>query len=308
MQGHKKAKTIIGEHNLSALRVLSDGPGLVFLLGHAAALASTGWLLWLSLGSWWIIGATILHGVVIVHLFSPFHEATHGTAFKSRWLNAVVGFVSGLAIMIPPTFFKYEHAAHHAYTADIDRDPEMIPMADRLGGYLYYATAMPYFVGVFSTLLRFPLGRYSEGEKRFLRSELRQRVRRETLWMWACYFGIAVASVVFGSWYAVLFWLLPRFAGEPVMRLIRMSEHVGCATVPDIFRNTRTVLTLAPARWLGWNNSYHAEHHAFPIVPFHALGRLHQAIGAEMADVRHGYVRTQLYLVRHALGSEERNA
>jgi len=31
-------------------------------------------------------------------------------------------------------------------------------------------------------------------------------------------------------------------------------------------------------RFLYWNMNYHVEHHMFPMVPFHALPRLHEAI------------------------------
>jgi len=102
------------------------------------------------------------------------------------------------------------------------------------------------------------------------------------------------------SWAAVEFWLLPRIIGEPVMRLIRMSEHVGRPHVPDLLRNTRTVLSVAPVRWLAWNMAYHAEHHAVPSVPFHALPALHRILGSQFEEVQPGYFATQLQLIRHA--------
>ena len=39
-----------------------------------------------------------------------------------------------------------------------------------------------------------------------------------------------------------------------------------------------------------WNMPYHAEHHAYPAVPFHALPRLHQGIREKIANVEPGYV------------------
>ena len=56
------------------------------------ALAGTG----VALATWgmegtWILPAMFLHGVVIVHLFAPFHESTHGTAFRSRWRERMDG-------------------------------------------------------------------------------------------------------------------------------------------------------------------------------------------------------------------------
>jgi fatty acid desaturase len=48
--------------------------------------------------------------------------------------------------------------------------------------------------------------------------------------------------------------------------------------------------------------AFHAEHHAVPSVPFHALPALHRELGPRIADVRRGYAATQLHLVRLARG------
>jgi fatty acid desaturase len=32
------------------------------------------------------------------------------------------------------------------------------------------------------------------------------------------------------------------------------------------------------SRWIYWNMNYHVEHHMFPMVPYHALPRLHALI------------------------------
>jgi fatty acid desaturase len=42
--------------------------------------------------------------------------------------------------------------------------------------------------------------------------------------------------------------------------------------------NSRTVLMNPISRWIYWNMNYHVEHHMFPMVPYHALPRLHALI------------------------------
>lgn len=303
MEGQQRVRQIVSRSEMQALSRRSDRPGLVFLAGHAATLLVTGALIAASRGSAWIVAAMFVHGVVIVHLFAPFHEATHGTAFRSRWLNEAVAWATGLALMLGPLYFRYEHAAHHSHTQHEGRDPQMIPMAERLGGYLYYATAIPYFIGVFRALLRHATGRFTPLELAVLPAGARPAVRREALLMWAAYAAIALASLALQSWAALLFWLLPRIIGEPVMRLIRMAEHVGRPRVPDLLRNTRSVETLAPIRWLAWNNAYHAEHHAVPTVPFSALPRLHARLGPHLEEVAPGYLAAQLRLIRNGLAA-----
>jgi len=294
-------RTIVGTKQLKALSRRSDGPGLVFLAGHLSATAATGYLIWLSLGGVWAIPATVLHGVVLVHWFSPFHETSHRTAFATGWLNTSVNWLSALILGLNPTHFLHEHARHHTFTQDTRKDPQRIPQTDTLGGYLFYATGLPYFRSLLRDLVSFPLGIYSAQVRGFTPGVALPRIGRDGRIMAGVYLAATAASIWLGSWDVVIFWLLPRIAGEPVMRLIRMSEHGACAKSPDMLRNTRTVLTVFLPRWLGWNNAFHAEHHNSPITPFHALPDLHRLLGPHLAEVEHGYVDTQRVLIRHAI-------
>jgi fatty acid desaturase len=299
MQNEAEIRRMVGREQVRALSERADRAGLTFLLGHVATLLVTGSLVYLGSETLWIWPAMLLHGVVIVHLFAPFHETTHGTAFRTRWLNELVSWLSGLALMLPPLHFKYEHAAHHSLTQMPGRDPEMIAMGETLPGYLYYASAIPYFIGAFSSLLRHPFALFTAEEREFLpRAALRQ-VQHQAQLMWLVYVLLAAVSVALHSWVFVIYWLLPRFLGEPVMRLIRMSEHVGRPAVPDLLQNTRTVLTLAPLRWLNWNMGLHAAHHAIPLVPFFALPRLHRILEPHLGEVRRSYLGTQWLLIRN---------
>ena len=283
-------RDIIGRGRLPGFVARRDGPGLAFAAAHTALLVVTGWLVWRALGSAWAVPATIVHGIAIVHLFAPFHESTHYTAFRSRWLNTAAGWLTGLVLMLPPTVFRYQHTAHHRYTQDIERDPQMIPIGERPWGFAYYASAIPYFQGILSGLLRQPLGRLSPAERRDVPPAMHGVVRREARLFWCVYLLIAAVSVHFESWLAVELWLVPRIVGEPLMRVIRMSEHVGCARVPSMLANTRTVFTIAPLRLLAWNMAYHTAHHALPQAPFFRLGALDAVLRDHVVETRDGYV------------------
>ena len=100
---------------------------MIVLCGHMACLGITGWLLYGALGTLWVVPATLLHGFVIVHLFAPLRESSHGTTLKTRKFNIALFWLTGLILALPPQFFRLEHAAHHAFTGDPERDPEMIP-------------------------------------------------------------------------------------------------------------------------------------------------------------------------------------
>ena len=283
-------RRIIGSSRLPEFVERRDGPGLAFAAGHVALIVVTGWLLWRTLGTPWAVPATIVHGIVIVHLFAPFHESTHYTAFRSRWLNTAAGWITGLVLMLPPTVFRYQHTAHHKYTQDVERDPQMIPIGERPWGFLYYASGVPYFRGILSALLRQPFGRLNAAERRDVPAAQHGAVRREAQGFWCVYLVLAAMSVHFESWLAVQLWLLPRIAGEPLMRVIRMSEHVGCARVPNMLENTRTVFTTAPLRLLAWNMAYHTAHHALPQAPFFRLATLDAVLRGHVVETRDGYV------------------
>jgi MocE subfamily Rieske [2Fe-2S] domain protein len=58
-----------------------------------------------------------------------------------------------------------------------------------------------------------------------------------------------------------------------------LTQHAGLAEdVLDHRLNCRTVYMNAIHRYLYWNMGYHVEHHMFPLVPYHALHRLHEAV------------------------------
>ena len=290
-------RRIIGSSRLPGFVERRDRPGLRFATAHAVLAIATGWMLWRVLGTVWAVPATVVHGIVIVHLFAPFHESAHYTAFRSRRLNVATGWVTGLVLMLPPAVFRYEHTAHHKYTQDAGRDPQMIPMGEHRWGFWYYASAIPYFQGVLSVLLRHPFGRLHPSERRNVPPALHRKVQHQSWIFWCVYLALAVASVRLESWLAAQLWLLPRLAGEPFMRIIRMSEHVGCAQVPDMLENTRTVFTTAPLRLLAWNMAYHTAHHALPQTPFFRLAALDAVLRGHVAETRQGYgdfVRTHL--------------
>lgn len=300
MTGSGQIRALVGQPERALLSRRSDLPGLAFLAGHLAILGVTGTLVWSLRGSLWIVPAMFVHGVVIVHLFGPFHETAHRTAFRTRVVNKIVLWFSALALMLTPEYFRLEHGVHHAHTQEPGFDPQMIPVAETRRGYFWYATALPYFYNVASALLRRPFAQFKPSELKVIPPHRLRAVQRETWIIWAVYAAVAAVSFGFNSWAALELWLIPRVLGEPVMRVIRMSEHVGRPRVPDIRRNTRTVVTLPPLRWLAWNMAFHAEHHALPSAPFHALPALHRILGPHLEDASRGYIATQINLLRHA--------
>jgi len=83
----------LNRRELKQLMRRSNKPAFVRLLLWVMLVGLTSTGVYLSLGSWWLLPAMFVHGVVLVHHFSLQHECCHYTAFKTRWLNDVAGNV-----------------------------------------------------------------------------------------------------------------------------------------------------------------------------------------------------------------------
>ena len=71
-----------------------------------------------------------------------------------------------------------------------------------------------------------------------------------------------------------------------------LTQHAGLAEdVLDHRLNSRTVYMNPIFRFLYWNMNYHVEHHMFPMVPYHALPRLHEAMQARLPAALSQYAR-----------------
>jgi fatty acid desaturase len=103
----------------------SNARGALQLGMHAGLLAMTALLVWASRGHVWLALALILHGIVLTFLFCALHECVHRTAFASRSLNDVVAGVCGALLILPPNYFRLFHFAHHRFTQNRSRDPEL---------------------------------------------------------------------------------------------------------------------------------------------------------------------------------------
>ncbi|MEM8741292.1 MAG: fatty acid desaturase [Pseudomonadota bacterium] len=277
----------ITRRELKALMRRSDRPGLIHLALWLALILATGSLVWAAPG-WWVIPAMFLHGVVMVHNFALTHECSHYTAFRTRWLNTLIGHIAGFLVVVPLKFFRYEHCDHHTFTNQHGKDPELIDLPISPGRYALYLSALPYWWYQYGGVTRRALGRLTAEERRFIpKVELSAVIWESRIYL-AGY--LTVLALVLAGWTAPLFyWWLPLLLGEPVMRFIRMTEHVGRPQVADLEVNTRTNVVSAPWRFLAWNMNYHAEHHYAASVPFHALHTLHERLRGHLHVEPGGY-------------------
>ena len=276
----------------------SDAPAFRKIALWLVVLACTTTLITLAWESWLIWPAMFIQGIVIVHHFSLQHECVHYTVFRTRRYNDIAGQICGYIIMLPHRFFRYEHCDHHTYTQLDGDDPEMIPLPKSLGEYLLYISSWPYWRNKFTEVFRHARGQLSDAEKRFIPKEEHAAVFRDARMMLGFYVLVFAGMAVTGWWGLIWYWIIPLFLGEPVMRFIRMTEHVGRPTVPQMHENTRTNIVSPVWRFLGWNMNYHAEHHYVSSVPFHALPRLHEKLKDHIYVEKGGYLAAHRDILR----------
>jgi len=292
---------------LKALMIRSNRPALIRLAGFIAMLAVTSSMIWLALDSWWILPAMFLQGIVIVHLFALQHECVHYTAFKTRKLNDIFGNLCGFAIILPNQQFRYEHCNHHTYTQLKGQDPELIELPISVWKYIWYICSVPYWKNKFSQIFRNAAGRLNEYDRTFISKHEAPIIIAEARIMLAVYFAIALFCLATGWTGPLWFWIIPLFMGEPVMRAIRLTEHVGRPNVDDMTENTRTSLVSGPSKFLCWNMNYHAEHHYAASVPFHALPKLHEKLDGYVYVEKRGYLGAHIDIIQQLIGRKPRS-
>jgi MocE subfamily Rieske [2Fe-2S] domain protein len=96
------------------------------------------------------------------------------------------------------------------------------------------------------------------------------------------YAGIIALAVGTHSILPLMFIGLPTLYGSWLMPVYTTTQHAGLAeNVLDHRLNCRTVYMNPINRFLYLNMNYHVEHHMFPLVPYHALPKLHELIKAD---------------------------
>jgi fatty acid desaturase len=277
------------------LTARSDRKGLMQLAVHAGALVLSGFAVEQALGTLWLFPAMLGHGILLVFLFAPLHEAIHRTAFRTRRLNDAVAWACGVLLILPPAYFRAFHFTHHRFTQDPERDPELArPKPETMGAYALHASGLPYWTERIGTTWRHARGFVREG---FIGPRQRGRVLREARLLLIAYAAVALGSLAAGSTAAVVLWLGPALLGQPFLRLYLLAEHTGCPLVANMLENSRTTISTALVRGLAWNMPYHAEHHAHPALPFHALPQAHALLKGEIAVQARGYIAVNREIV-----------
>ncbi|NET10804.1 MAG: fatty acid desaturase [Merismopedia sp. SIO2A8] len=292
----RNPRQILEASDLKSLNRRLDRSGTLQFTAHLGVILLSGYL-WAVAPLWLGIPALMVNGVGFALMFCAMHEGSHRTAFASVKANDAMAWVAGLLSFYNSTFYRRYHKWHHRYTQIPGKDPELDdPKPETVGQYLWQLSGIPWWWGKFKGHFKVALGNL-EGCY-FLPETSHQDVIRSTRIQLGVYGAIAlITSLLAHPWFIVLHWLIPLAVGQPLLRFILWAEHTGCSNDANPLTNTRTTLTLWPLRFLMWNMPYHAEHHLYPSIPFHALPAAHQVLKPYFERVESGYLHVNQSII-----------
>lgn len=281
-------ESLISTETLAVLLERNDHASARRLFAHFGCIAAGLLVATAVYGTPWVVLPTLALAFLLATIFAPYHECTHGTAFATpaynRWALTLVGVLYGVSWHA----YRKFHFQHHAHTQDLQKDPEIMMDPDSLSPWpntparwLITLTGARFLASKISAMGAC----WIPGAKRF--AEFPPRVRNESRVISAFWLLVLIAALsgVSGAWPLVVAFVLAHV----VEGLWLTTEHSGRAEGGTILERTRTVRSNAFVRFFLWNMNYHAEHHGWLGVPWHALPTLHEHLG-EHVDTQRGYV------------------
>ncbi|PZO60734.1 MAG: fatty acid desaturase [Phormidesmis priestleyi] len=293
-------RQILSAAELLDLNQRSDLAGWLRALAHTAIIGLSGylWGIGSQLGLLWLsLSALVGLGASLAFMFCTLHECVHRTAFANARVNDAIAWLAGVLSFYNSTFYRRYHKWHHRYTRIPGKDPELEDTEPATWAqYLWHLTGLSWWMGKVKTHYQCASGQLDHCA--YISPEARREVMRSVQLQIATYLAIGLISAALGHpLFLVKYWLLPLAIGQPLLRFVLLAEHTGCTYDNNALANTRTTLTLWPLRFLMWNMPFHAEHHLYPSVPFHALPAAHQQLKDKFSRVDAGYISVNQNLV-----------
>ncbi len=270
----------VDKKKLKALMRREDGPALRHFGIWLALLIGSGVGVVLTWGSFWVVPFLLVYGVMYAMSDHHAHELSHGTPFKTRWLNEVLYHLNSFMTLHEAYYWRWSHTRHHTDTLLVGRDPEIAVMAppDIKKIFLDFFFLQSGWT-LLKTIFRNATGKVAGDGAHFIPEGERAKVVRLSRLYVLIFVAIIAACVVFQTILPAVLLVTPRFWGGFVAQTFNITQHAGLReNIRDHRQNTRTFHANPVYRFLYMNMNYHIEHHMFPMVPFHRLPELHRLI------------------------------
>jgi Na+-transporting NADH:ubiquinone oxidoreductase subunit F len=271
----------VPRETMRALLQRRDGPAIRDTILWFVLIFGAGFMTYALWGSWWAILPYIVYSVLYASTSdSRWHETGHGTAFKTDWMNNALYEIASFMVMRESTVWRWSHTRHHSDTIIVGRDPEIaVPRPPDLKGMVMSFFNLKVYQKYFSQIALHSLGRMFAEEKTYIPEVEFPKVYRKARVYVAIYLIVIGLSIYSRSILPLLLVGLTNLFGTWLLVTYGYTQHAGLAeNVLDHRLNCRTVYMCWIHRYLYWNMNYHVEHHMYPLVPYHALPKLHAAV------------------------------
>jgi len=227
----------------------------------------------------------------LVRTFIIFHDCCHGSFFKSRLANDIVGTLTGILTVVPYQQWKHTHSVHHATSGNLEK---------RGVGDIWVMTvkefnAAPFWKRLAYRIYRHPITLFGIGptvtfliEYRFNRRGARRKERLNTyltnagiaalyaLLIWAVGWQafllvqgpIFLASGLVGVW---LFYVQHQFEDSYFEHEDEWSYVKAAVEGSSYYKLPK------PLQWITGNIGFHHVHHLSPKVPNYYLEQAHES-------------------------------
>jgi Na+-transporting NADH:ubiquinone oxidoreductase subunit F len=275
----------ISRERMKELLQRRDGPAIRDTILWFGLLIVSGTLGWLTWGTWWAVPCFFVYWTIYGSTSdSRWHEAGHRTAFKTTWMNDVLYEIASFMVFRESVVWRWSHTRHHTDTIIVGRDREIA--APRPPNLLAIAGAfinLPHGPIELRSMIVHCFGKLRPDEATYIPESEHHKVFRNARIYILIYAAFIAWAIVGRTWLPLMYVGLPSFFGQWLMVVYGLTQHAGLAEdVLDHRLNTRTVYMNPINRFFYWEMNYHIEHHMFPMVPYHALGKLHQEIKEDM--------------------------
>jgi fatty acid desaturase len=275
----------ISRQRLKELMQRRDGPAIRDTLLWFALLIVSGTLGYLTWGTWWTVPCFVVYGLLYGSASGPrWHEPGHRTAFKTVWMNDVLYEIGSFMFFFESVPWRWSHTRHHTDTIIVGRDPEIaVPRPPALRAIALDFFSFTRVPKEFVKMVRHSFGRLTPAEETYIPDAERHKVYRNARIYILIYATVITWAIAIHSILPLMYVGLPSFYGGWLLFLFGLTQHAGLAEdVLDYRLNARTVYMNPIFRFIYWEMNYHVEHHMFPMVPYHALAKLHRELKADM--------------------------
>ncbi|HPY41165.1 MAG TPA: fatty acid desaturase [Thiolinea sp.] len=267
----KVLKQLIKRSDVESIRYYALWLGLLMAAGIGA------YLTWGTVWAWlWFA----VYGVLYSAADHRHHELSHGTPFKTRWLNDGFFHLCAFMTLREGFYYRWSHTRHHTHTVLVGKDPEIAaPRPPHVLGIVSDLFFIKDGVRLMTLLVRHSFGNLTADGKQFVPAEELPKIICASRLYLVLIGSVGAACVASASILPGLLVVLPRFYGGFFSQLFNITQHAGLAEdVHDHRLNTRTIYMNPVYQFLYSNMNYHIEHHMFPMVPYYKLPELHGLI------------------------------